>query len=162
MQAFVAAAGLAALAGCASYGTGGVRTGDSADAVAKAMGAPTGRYALPQGGTRLEYARGPYGKHTFMVDLDAQGRVSGWHQVLTEPNFNDVRSGWSQDDLLMRLGRPSERRSGGRQGGEVWSYRYDAVFCQWFQVSVKDGRVGDTAYAPDPLCDIDRPDGPAL
>jgi hypothetical protein len=149
------------LAACAGYGPSGVRPGDSADAVTKAMGAPTARYALPQGGTRLEFARGPFGKHTYMVDLDPQGRVTGWNQVLTEPNFESVRDGWSQDELLTRLGTPSHRRSGGRQGGEVWSYRYDAVFCQWFQVSVKGGRVSGTGYGPDPLCDVDRSDGPS-
>src|SRR5687768_4922629 len=85
------------LAACAGYGPSGVRTGDSADTVTKAMGTPTARYSLPQGGTRLEFARGPFGKHTYMVDLDAQGHVTGWNQVLTEPNFESVREGWSQD-----------------------------------------------------------------
>jgi hypothetical protein len=53
------------------------------------------------------------------------------------------------------LGRPSDVRSGGRQGGEVWSYRYDAIFCTWFQVSVIDDRVSSAAYGPDPMCDRD-------
>jgi hypothetical protein len=153
----VCAVASALLASCAGYGPGSVRPGQSADEVARAMGQPTGRYTLPQGGTRLEYARGPFGKHTYMVDLDAQGRVQRWQQVLTENNFGGVRAGWTQDELLLALGRPAERRSGGRQGGEVWSYRYDAVFCQWFQVSVKGGRVTDMAYGPDPLCDVDHP-----
>jgi hypothetical protein len=160
LRACVPAIGALLLAACAGYGPSGVRTGDTGDAVAKSMGPPTARYTLPQGGTRLEYARGPFGKHTYMVDLDPQGRVTAWNQVLTEPNFESVREGWSQDDLLARLGTPSHRRSGGRQGGEVWSYRYDAVFCQWFQVSVNGGRVSNTGYAPDPICDISR-SGPA-
>jgi hypothetical protein len=156
MRAFVPAIGALLLAACAGYAPSGVRTGDSVDAVSKSMGEPTARYTLPQGGTRLEFARGPMGKHTYMVDVDAQGRVTGWHQVLTEPTFESVREGWSQEELLMKLGSPSDRRSGGRQGGEVWSYRYDAVFCQWFQVSVKGGRVSDTSYGPDPMCDVNR------
>lgn len=156
--ACIAAAGAACVlfAGCTGYGPRNVRAGQTAQEVAQAMGPPTARYELPQGGTRLEYARGPYGKHTYMIDLDPQGRVLRTRQVLTENNFNDVQAGVSRDELLRTLGRPSERRSGGRQGGEVWSYRYDAVFCQWFQVSVHGSRVTSTGYAPDPLCDIDH------
>jgi hypothetical protein len=149
-----------AVAGCTGYGPRGVNVGDSAQAVAERMGPPTGRYALPQGGTRLEYARGPFGKHTYMVDVDAQGRVVRWTQVLTEPNFETVQPGMAQDDVLVTLGRPSDRRGGGWQGGEVWSYRYEAVFCQWFQVSVKDGRVTSAGYGPDPLCDVNDNDLP--
>ncbi|MBQ1766741.1 MAG: hypothetical protein IIZ92_28100, partial [Aquincola sp.] len=51
------------LAGCASYGTGDLQTGLTVDEVAARMGPPTGRYTLPDGSTRLEYARGPLGKH---------------------------------------------------------------------------------------------------
>ena len=120
------------------------------------LGQPTGRYELPQGGARLEFARGPYGKHTYMVDLDSAGNVIGWQQVLNENNFNTVVNGMSRDEVLFKLGRPSERRGGGRQGGEVWSYRYDAVFCQWFAISMIDGKVRDPAYLPDPLCDNDN------
>jgi hypothetical protein len=144
-----------ALSACAGYSPRGVRVGDSADDVVRTMGQPTSRYQLPQGGTRLEFARGPYGKHTYMIDVDAQGRVADIRQVLNEANFATVQSGMPKDDLLVKLGRPSERRPGGWQGGEVWSYRYDATFCQWFQVGVKNGRVTDTAYTPDPLCDVD-------
>ena len=40
-------------------------------------------------------------------------------------------------------------------GYEVWSYRYDAAFCKWFQVGLDSttGKVVDTGYGPDPLCD---------
>ncbi|MEF7613294.1 hypothetical protein V4F39_05170 [Aquincola sp. MAHUQ-54] len=146
-------AGLA-LAGCAAYGPGAVQTGQTAQQVAASMGEPTGRHALPQGGTRLEYARGPMGKHTYMVDLGADGRVTGWQQVLTEPNlFAQAQPGVPVDTLLRELGHPSERRHGGWQGGEVWSYRYDAWGCLWFQVSVVGGQVKDAAQGIDPACD---------
>jgi hypothetical protein len=152
---------VALLAGCAGYSAQGITPGQTVAQVEQQLGAATGRYPLAQGGTRLEYARGPYGKHTYMIDLDAQGRVSGWQQVLTEANFNQVavQPGMPVDELLRRLGRPTHMRSGGWQPGEVWSWRYDAVFCQWFQVSVVDARVRDASYGPDPLCDIDRDDG---
>jgi hypothetical protein len=149
----VAAVVFVAACATAAYGPSNIRVGSTIDDVQRDMGSPTGRYALPQGGQRLEFARGPYGKHTFMVDVDAQGRVTNVQQVLTEANFNTIVGGMTRDELLMRLGRPTDVRSGGRQGGQVWSYRYDYTFCQWFQVSVIDDRVRDASYGPDPLCD---------
>ncbi len=146
-----------ALAGCAGYAPKALRAGHTeADAV-RELGPPTGRYTLAGGGQRLEFARGPYGKHTYMVDLDAQGRVSGWQQVLTEDHFNRVRAGTPADELRRTLGRPSETRPGGWQRGQVWSYRYETVMglCQWFQVSLNDsGLVTDSAYGIDPHCDV--------
>lgn len=162
---FPAAACLAAAllaAGCASYGTGGLQAGQSADEVATRMGPPTGRYTLPDGTTRLEYARGPFGKHTFMVDLDAQGRVRGWEQVLTEQRLvQGVQPGMPVEVLLREFGRPAEKRSGGRQGGEVWSYRYDAWGCFWYQVSVADGQVRSASPGIDPLCDVGNDSKPS-
>jgi hypothetical protein len=156
-------AALVALAGCTAYAPTRLPPGSDEQAVLHEMGRPTGRYALPGGGSRLEFARGPFGKHTYMVDLDAAGRMTGWRQVLTEADFGRVLPGEPADEVLRDIGHPSQRSPGGRPGGEVWSYRYETVFCQWFQVSVSDtGRVTGTGYAPDPMCDVnlrDRDDG---
>lgn len=153
------------LCGCAGYGPRALHAGGSqADAV-RELGSPSGRYAVPGGGQRLEFARGPFGRHTYMVDLDAQGRITGWQQVLGEDNFNRVRAGETRDELLRSLGRPSEIRGGDWQGGQVWSYRYETVMglCQWFQVSLDDGGiVTSSAYGIDPRCDVNdsnRDDG---
>ena len=145
-----------ALAGCATYSPRDVRPGMSGAEVEAIMGPPHARHAQPDGGTRLEYARGPQGLHTFMVDLDAQGRVLGWQQVLTEANFNAVASGTPVPELLRRLGRPMAVRGGGWQPGQVWTYRFDSVFCQWWQVSVVEGRTAGAAYGPDPRCEAGR------
>lgn len=142
--------------GCASYGTSSLRVGQPADEATRSMGVPTARYALTDGGSRLEFARGPFGKHTYMVDVDSGGRVQRWTQVLTEANFEAVKPGTPVQDLLLALGTPSHRRGGGWQGGEVWSWRYQATFCQWFQVSVIEGKVRDASYGPDPICDVDN------
>jgi len=150
-----AAAGIAA---CSAFAPVSVRPGQSADDVARSLGQATGRYALPQGGTRLEYARGPFGKQTYMIDLGADGKVQTVRQVLTEANFATIQPGESRDDVLLKLGRPSERR-GAFRNTELWAYRYDAIFCQWFVVTMNpDGRVRDTGYVPDPLCDDDAHD----
>lgn len=151
----LAAAGV--LAACAGYSPRDVRPGMSAAEVVQQMGQPTGRYAQPDGGTRLEFARGPAGLHTFMVDLDASGRVLGWQQVLTEPNFNAIPVGLPVPELLRRLGHPAEVRGGGWQPGDVWSYRYDSLMCQWWQVDIVAGRTGRSAYGMDPRCLANEP-----
>ena len=65
-----------------------------------------------------------------------------------------------QADVRRRLGRPSETRVGWRGVGEVWSYRYEALFCRWFQVWLVDGLVREAGYNIDPHCDEPRRDEP--
>lgn len=151
----VAAAASLLLTGCATYSPSKVQPGMDAAQVEQLMGgAPTGRYANPDGGTRLEYARGPLGLHTFMIDLDPAGRVTGWRQVLTEREFNAITPGLPVREMLRRIGRPAQTRSGGWQPGQVWTYRYDSSpFCLWWQISVLGDVVKDAAYGPDPRCD---------
>ena len=144
----------ALLSGCAGYAPSGVAPGQSEGDVVRAMGAPTGRYPLPGGGARLEYARGPYGRHTYMVDLDNAGRVERVAQVLTEANFLRVAPGMSRDDLLLLLGRPGEVFGVAKQRSQVWNWRYPTNDCLWFQATVTpDGRVLDAGRGIDPHCD---------
>jgi len=155
---------LAVLGACAGYSPTSVREGQSASEVVEQMGTPTGRYARPEGGERLEFARGPYGKHTFMVDLDASGRVVGWTQVLDESNFATLEPGATREEVLYRFGHPSEVYPIGWQKIDVWAYRYPTYFslCQWWQVGMsRDGKVTGTSYGIDPRCDVGRNDGPA-
>ena len=154
-----ASAVLLAIAACAGY-TVNAQPGQTVDEVTASFGQPTGRYALPQGGTRYEYARGPYGKHTWMIDFDPSGRVRAVDQVLNEKNFATVKAGETTQEVLLKLGRPSERR-GAFRNTELWQYRYDAIFCQWFVVTMEPtGRVRDAGYVPDPMCDAnDSPRG---
>jgi hypothetical protein len=149
-----AALAMAAMLGCATYGPPKLAPGASVADATAALGKPTGDYALPAGAKRLEFARGPFGKHTYMLDFDAQGRLTRWEQVLTEARFNAVLAGAPQSDVLLALGRPSERSQLGLQRRTLWSYRYEGPFCQWFQVGIDEaGRVVDTGYGPDPLCE---------
>lgn len=146
----------ALLSACAGPGLTPLQGAISEADLTQRWGAPTGRYAL-DAGTRLEYALGPAGRETWMVDLDAQGRVAVWRQVLDWRNLERVQGslpGMTTDELLRTLGRASHVRSGGRQGGQVWSWRHDSPFCLWFQASIgDDGRVKDASFAPDPECD---------
>jgi hypothetical protein len=141
-------------AGCASYGPSSLPVGATMDEAVRMLGAPTGEYALPQAGRRLEFARGPMGKHTFMLDFDAQGRLVSWEQVLTPLNFATIEPGLTEGELLMRLGHPASYLPIARQKLRVWNYQFFNNDCKWFQVSVSDaGRVIDAGETQDPKCD---------
>jgi hypothetical protein len=146
----------AALAGCGTMVHTSAPTGQSEADVLRSWGPPTGRYPMPDGTTRLEYATGPYGRTTWMVDVDAGGKVVGARQVLNEANFQAFQGrapGMTRDELLRTLGRPGEVR-GERGGGQVWSWRYPTNDCLWFQSSIgADGIVRDGVVSIDPACD---------
>lgn len=152
---------LAALlvAGCASD-PARLAPGTPQDSVRASLGPPTGLYALPGGGQRLEYATGPYGKRTWMLDFDAAGLLQSAQQVLTEQRFNRIRAGMTREELRRELGRPSSTGVVGWQHQQVWSYRYESMFCQWFQVGIDplQGTVVDSGYYPDPVCDDEQVD----
>ena len=144
-----------AVSACTSYGPAALQQGADVQSVTASMGPPTAEAALPDGGRRLEYARGPFGKHTYMLDFDAQGRLLRREQVLTEANFNAILSGMDAAEVLARIGHPGERYVvGWHEKQTVWAYRYETPFCQWFQVGISaQGKVVDTAHGPDPVCD---------
>lgn len=125
-------------------------------------GAPTSRYTLPDGTQRLEYAAGPYGRATWMLDLGPQGPVPGdrpvlrVRQVLTDTELMAVQAAMPMPatTLLQWIGRPGETRHGGRAGGQVWAWRYQTNDCLWYLVSVDDaGTAHSAAFMIDPRCD---------
>ena len=128
--------------------------------VQRVWGQPTDEHVLPGGGRRLEFASGPYGRTTWMVDLDAADLVQQARQVLNEAEFQAVMSApnLNRDEVLRRLGRPGDVRGyGWRQqdrGNQIWSWRYPTNDCLWFQLTLSgDGRVNGGGYGPDPACD---------
>jgi hypothetical protein len=143
---------------CSTYKPQDLRAGQSEADVTQLLGKPTGRYSGPSGQTRLEFASGPYGRTTWMVDLDAAGKSIAWKQVLNEASFSSVQSSFQGKDqawLRYTLGRPGDVRGGGWQGGQVWSWRYPTNECFWYQVSILDsGELRDGgAYGIDWRCD---------
>lgn len=150
--------GLLAVGGCVGYGPGPLQPGQSEQAVVARMGAPTDVVQRADGSRRLEYARGPMGQHTYRIEIDAGGRVTGWQQIMTESRFDAVQVGASRDAVREQLGRPAQRRVGWRGVGEVWSYRFESPFCRWFQIWLVDGVVREANYADDPICTEHRHD----
>jgi hypothetical protein len=128
------------VAACATPGPAQLRAGQSEAEMVSAMGQPTGRYPLADGRQRIEYAKGPYGLVTWMVDLDAQARVTAIEQVLTPANFALVRRGMSSQDLLRLLGRPADK-SPERGQRETWSWRYENNDGQWARTTVYKDQV---------------------
>jgi len=144
-----------ALAACAGFGAASFAPGSNLATVTQRMGAPSGDYALPSGGHRVEYSGGAYGRQTTMFDFDAAGALQRAEQVRDESHFNAIRAGMLPDEVLSRIGHPSTTWAIPRQNQVVWSYRYESPFCQWFMVGIAEGRVADTSYGPDPLCEED-------
>ncbi|HXD06726.1 MAG TPA: hypothetical protein VN680_11780 [Burkholderiaceae bacterium] len=142
-----------AAASCTTYSPSGFSPGTSAAQVEQSMGRPTGEYRNTDGSRTLEFARGPMGKHTYMLDFDAQDRLVKWEQVLNESTFFSLTPGMTSDQVLRRIGHPSDVRYLPRQEEQVWSYRYDTPFCLWFQVNLdKTNHLVGAGNGPDPLC----------
>ena len=106
------------------------------------MGQPETERALPDGGKRLEYPRGPQGTTTYMVDVDARGKLVAVTQVLTAQNFARVRIGMTQDEVRQLLGKPGEVAVYRLKPETVWSWKWqeggpsgDAFFNVHFDAS---------------------------
>ena len=144
----------AVLAGCAALAPASAPLGTPIGEVRSGSFGPTGEYPLPDGGTRLEFAQGSFGKQTWMLDFDAKGILRSKEQVLTETNFALVKPGMPGSEVRMRLGRPAHVFSVQRQHIQVWNYRFFGGDCVWFQVSVSDaGPVTEAGIGTDPACD---------
>lgn len=140
------------LPACSSYAPPDILVGMGRDEVVARMGQPDLERKLEEG-SRLEFPRGPQGKHTWFVYFDAAGKASRAQQVLTEPNFNRIDPGMTQEQVRQLLGRPSEVWLLGRDRGMVWNYRYDAD-CKWFQVELSlQQEVRSAGYGTPPECD---------
>ena len=148
-------AGAATLGGCTSLAPEFLPMGSPIEQARSGLVRPTGEFALPGGGTRLEFTRGTYGKETYMLDFDASGALIQTEQVLTEDNFATITPGLSSTEVRMRLGRPSDVFGVPFQKLHVWNYRYHAGDCRWFQVSLSDAsqRVTEASIGADPACD---------
>lgn len=119
----------ALLAACAGspFGASALQPGASRQQVIERMGPPT-RIVPLQGGERLQYSLQPFGRETWMVDLDASGRVVSSRQVLNTPSFNRIEPGrWTRDDVLREFGPPARIDSVASWNGPVMTYYWRDV-----------------------------------
>jgi hypothetical protein len=145
---------MALFTGCATLAPGLLKPGTPISDARQVFGGPTAEYPLPDGGTRLEFRRGRFGKQTWMLDFDREGRLVKSEQVLTWPNFTKIVPGMTREDVLFRIGHPADVFRVQWQKLHVWNYRWFEGDCVWFQVSISDatGLVTDAGTGPDPAC----------
>ncbi len=155
--AAVAVIGAALLVSCAIPRPGRLANGMTESEVVALMGSPTDRYAMAKGATRLEFAQGPAGRETWMVDFDADGRMTESTQVLDPWYFQQVTDGMSRDTLLRWLGRPGYVLGAWRDR-KLWYWRYPNNDCLIAVAMLgADGRVeGGVSMMPDPACNDTR------
>ena len=147
-----------ALSACATLAPGALPPGTPIAEARASFGGPTGEYPLPGGGTRLEFARGAFGRQTYMLDFDASGRLVKSEQVLTEVNFATIQPGMTAEQVRMRLGRPAQIFYVPWQKLAVWNYRWFQGDCVWYQISIgESGRVTESGVGSDPACDVSGP-----
>ncbi|MGN6703853.1 MAG: outer membrane protein assembly factor BamE domain-containing protein [Burkholderiaceae bacterium] len=145
-----------ALAACATWGPDAVHPGETeADVIAR-LGPPTARYA--DGADHLlEYRHGRFGQTTWMARIGPDGRLVSYDQVLTLEHFADIRVGKdNKQDVLRKIGAPSEKTVYGFPGLETWNYPYkerdvwDSLMSIYFD---RNGVVAGMENGPDPLLD---------
>jgi outer membrane protein assembly factor BamE (lipoprotein component of BamABCDE complex) len=106
------------------------------------MGKPETERMFEDGSKRFEYPRGPQGTTTYMVDIDAHGKLVAVTQVLTAANFAKVRIGMTEDEVRRLLGKPGDIAVYRLKPETVWSWKWqeggpsgDAFFNVHFDAS---------------------------
>ena len=115
------------LAGCAGYGGADLVAGVAREAdVRLAMGVPAMQWTLPGGGRQLAYPRGPAGYETFMVHLDAAGRLERIENVRDMTHFARTHPDMTQAEVLQLLGPSQPQWTAYFKARDelVWEWRY--------------------------------------
>lgn len=133
---------------------------DQAVVLAK-VGVPAERHRLPTG-ERWVYPSGGLSQETWMVDLDATGRVTRVQQVLTMASFMRVRAGVDTEaDVRRALGPPRMIQEFPRVKLTAWLYAYkeDGIWNSEMAVYFDpQGTVRKLENGPDPRFLRDGPD----
>lgn len=134
---------LVLITGCTSFAPSQSMLGQSREAVIAEMGVPHSEVPEAQG-KRLVYPRGPWGKSTFFVHLNAEGRVTRWEDVLTVNNFYRITPGMRAEQVEDLIG-PSLDHSRVSKGNEtIWNYPFHNSICQIFQVALTPAGLVDS------------------
>ena len=143
------------VSGCTAYAPNHAYIGLSREETIRALGNPRPMPAQIDTAQRLDFPRGPFGKHTYAVYFDDRGRVSGFRQLLSEETFDKIFPGMDQAQVVDLIGISRDTYLLGRERGYVWSYRYDTPLCRWFQIEfTQDDKVRSSGYSKPPECRI--------
>lgn len=140
------------LTGCTGFAPDRALLGQDRAAVIAHMGTPARERSLSNG-SRLEYPRGPFGKSTFFVFLDASGKVTGWDDVLRPENFYKITPGMSTEEVEFLIGQAQSSWGVAMGNRRVWNYPFHNSICQTFLVVITpEGKVDSTGFGYAPEC----------
>lgn len=115
------------LSACASYSGANLKPGVATEAeVRQVMGVPAMTWELPGGGRQLAYPRGPAGFETYMVFINAAGKLERSVNVLDMTSFARVQADMTQAEVLQLLGPPQPQWTAYFKARDelVWEWRY--------------------------------------
>jgi hypothetical protein len=121
-------AGLALLAGCASFSGSSLVPGKSTRAeVEGTMGRPAEVLSRPNGDTLLYYSRLPYGREMYVATVGSDGVLRGIEQRLTRQNISRLAAGAQTTEVRELLGPPFRMVHMSRMQRDVWEYQWHEV-----------------------------------
>jgi outer membrane protein assembly factor BamE (lipoprotein component of BamABCDE complex) len=154
-------AGLALLAGCASFSGSSLVPGKSTRAEVEAtMGRPADVLSRPNGDTLLYYSRLPFGREMYVATVGPDGVLRGIEQRLTRQNIARVAAGAQAKEVRELLGPPFRAVRMERMQRDVWEYPWREIEDRrilWVQFS-NDGQVREVIEMHD--YESDPPSGP--
>lgn len=132
---------------CASYSGGNLEPGIATlSDVEATMGEPALRWKDDDGREQLAYPRGPQATQTFMVYVDAQGRLERIEGVLDTRHFARIEPGRTDQAAILRLLGPPQPQWTAyfeRRDELVWEWRIcDDWGMQAFLDVLFDGTTG--------------------
>jgi hypothetical protein len=144
---------LLALSGCATWFAPPVTPGQPEQSVIARLGQPAA--SIPDGNTHLlNYPGGSFGQYAYMARIGPDGLLISYTQVWTLQNFQAIRIGQdSKDDVLRRVGLPTEVKQYARIPYEAWNYGFKESGVWNSQMSVyfdDQGIVNNVQGGPDP------------
>ena len=118
-----------------------LRPGMSEAEVVQAMGRPAIELRDQDGSRHLAYPTGPFGLHTYMARIAADGRLRVLEQVLDDGRFDAIRPGMTRDELLRHIGPPGERMRFDNLRQTAWDYRFRDT---WGYIAILSVMVDDS------------------
>ena len=161
IRMFNVLAGIALLAGCASYSGSNLVPGKSTRAeVEGTMGRPAEALTRANGDTLLYYSRLPFGREMYVATIGSDSVLRGIEQRLTRQNIARVAAGAQAKEVRELLGPPFRAVRMERMQRDVWEYPWREVEdlrILWVQFSA-DGQVREVIEMHD--YESDPPSGP--
>ncbi len=142
------------LAGCATPSS--LAPGTPEAEVIRRFGRPAEVYPLPAPpqAHRLAYPIGALQQQTWMVDVDAQGRVLRVQEAISAQHFAQIRVGKDDKTVIRReFGPPRVEETYALSGLTAWSYPHLEDGFRYSEMSVyfdKSGIVQRVENGPDP------------